>query len=64
MTAPTLPPDPLAAVPPPDVLRQELNALTRRRALVQSLLRTSVRIANYPPPDADPRPQPAAATFH
>ncbi len=64
MPTPTASPDPLAAVPPPDVRRRELNALTRRRALVQSLLRTSVRIANYPPADADPRRQPAAATSH
>ena len=39
--------DPIAAVPPPEVIRRMLDDLTRRRTLLQSLLRTSVRISNW-----------------
>ncbi len=42
------PPDPLEAVPPPDVVRHLLADLTRRRELLRSLLRVSVRKANSP----------------
>ena len=51
MTAATeAPPDPIESVPPPEVVRHMLADLTRRRELLKSLLRVSVRKANYPPP--------------
>ena len=55
MFATSAPPDPLTAVPPPAELRRQLADLTRRRTLLQALLRVSLRIASYPPP-VDDRP--------
>lgn len=64
MPAPVDPPDPLATIPPPDVLRRLLADLTRRRTLVQAILRVSVRIANYPSADAPPGPPAPSVTSH
>ena len=61
MTASTFaPPDPVDAVPPPAVVRHMLADLTRRRELLKSLLRVSVRKAAYPAP-VPPNPVDATA---
>jgi len=41
--------DPIEAIPEPDILRQMLADTIRKRELLESLLRVSVRKANWRP---------------
>ncbi len=45
-------PDPLDAVPDPEVVRRMLAETIRRRDLLRSLLRVAVYKANYPSPSS------------